>query len=43
MLESIVSKITNVVRNSLRAIAAATASVPWFTAAVILALFFVVV
>ncbi len=41
MFESIVSKITNVVRNTVRAIGAATRNEPWLTAAMILALFVV--
>ena len=43
MFESIVSKITTTVRNVVRAVGAATRNAPWFTAAAILALFFVAV
>jgi hypothetical protein len=41
MVESIVSKITNAVRNTLRAIGAATRNAPWLTAAAIVALLLV--
>jgi hypothetical protein len=42
MFESIVSKITNVVRNTVRAVGAVTRKSPWLVPAAILALFFVV-
>jgi hypothetical protein len=42
MFESIVSKITNTVRNVVRAIAAATRKSPWLAPAAILALFLLV-
>lgn len=41
MFETIVSKITNVVRSTIRALGAATRTAPWLTAAAILALFLV--
>ena len=41
MFESIVSKITNVVRNTVRALGAATRESPWLAPVVILALFLV--
>jgi hypothetical protein len=42
MFESIVSKITWSVRNAVRAVGAAFNCAPWFTSAVIVALFFLV-
>ena len=42
MFESIVSKIANVVRNTLRTVAAVTRNSPWLIPVAILALFFVV-
>lgn len=41
MFESIVSKITNVVRNTVRAVGAATSRSPWIAPLTILALFLV--
>ena len=40
MFESIVSKITNVVRNTVRAVGAVTRKSPWLVPVAILALFF---
>jgi hypothetical protein len=42
MFESIVSKITNIVRNTVRALGAATRKSHWLAAAAILALFLLV-
>ncbi len=39
MFESIVSKVTNVVRNAVRAVGAATRKSPWLAPVAILALF----
>ncbi len=41
MFESIVSKLTNVVRTTVRAAGAVTRNAPWLTAAMLLALFVV--
>ncbi len=41
MFESIVAKITKVVRNSVRAVGAATRKSPWLAPAAILALFLI--
>jgi hypothetical protein len=41
MFASIVSKITNVVRNTVRSIGAATRKSPWLVPVAILAVFFV--
>ncbi len=41
MFESIVSKITNAVRNTVRAIGAVTRKSPWLVPAAIIALFLV--
>ena len=41
MFETIVSKITNVVRNSVRAVGAATRRTPWLAPIAILALFLI--
>jgi hypothetical protein len=41
MVDAIVSKITNVVRSTVRALGDATRTAPWLTAAVILAIFLV--
>ena len=41
MFESIVAKITNVVRNSVRAIGTATRKSPWLAPTAILALFLI--
>ncbi len=41
MFESIVSKITNVVRDTIRALGAATRRTPWLAPIAILALFLV--
>ncbi len=41
MFESIVAKITNVVRNTVRAVGAATRKSPWLAPAAILALFLI--
>ena len=41
MFESIISKISNVVRNTVRAVGAATRKSPWLVPVAILALFFV--
>jgi hypothetical protein len=42
MFDSIVSKIVSVVRNTVRAVGAATRKSPWLTPAAILALFLLV-
>ena len=42
MFESIVSKITNTVRNAVRAVGAATRKSPWLAAAAIFALLLLV-
>ncbi len=41
MFESIVSKISNVVRNTVRAVGAATRKSPWLAPVAILALFLI--
>ena len=41
MFESIVSKITNIIRNTVRALGAATQKTPWFLPVAIVALFLV--
>ena len=42
MFESIVSKITSILRNTVRAVGAATCNAPWLVSVAILALFLVV-